>query len=116
MDIDHKKLKLKFTIHASNKILKIINKNKNKEKNLKFRIYIIGGGCNGFQYKFKMDQKINKNDIIMKKNFPIIIDSISLQYIQGGKIDYQETLEGSKFIISNPNAKTTCSCGTSFSI
>ncbi|QCI27149.1 iron-sulfur cluster insertion protein ErpA [Buchnera aphidicola] len=105
-------LKIKFTQSANYKILKLIKKN----QTLKFRIYIIGGGCNGFQYQFKIDNKINKNDIIIKKNFNIIIDAISLHYINGGIIDYQETLSGSKFIVYNPNAKTTCSCGSSFGI
>ncbi|WP_343128324.1 iron-sulfur cluster insertion protein ErpA [Buchnera aphidicola (Takecallis taiwana)] len=110
--INQLKPKLKFTTLAKNKIKILINNN----LNLKFRIYIIGGGCNGFQYKFKVDNNIYTNDIIIKKQFTIVIDAISLQYLHGGIIDYQENLSGSKFTVSNPNAKTTCSCGASFSI
>lgn len=110
-----KKLPLKITDKATEKINNVI-KTKNNS-NLKLRIYIIGGGCNGFQYEFILDEKKNKNDIIIKKsNVYLIIDPISLQYLIGGTIDYQEDLEGSKFVISNPNAKNTCGCGLSFSI
>lgn len=105
---------IKITKSANDKINQLIHTKKNK--NLKFRIYIIGGGCNGFQYKFKMDKKININDVVIKKHHIIVVDSISLQYINGGILDYQETFLGSKFIVSNPNANTTCSCGSSFSI
>jgi iron-sulfur cluster insertion protein len=88
-----------------------------KEKNIKFRVYITGGGCSGFQYGFKFEKYINKKDIIIKQsNIKIIIDPISLQYLIGGEIDYIENLNGSRFIINNPNAKSKCSCGTSFSI
>ncbi|CAL4320163.1 Iron-sulfur cluster insertion protein ErpA [Buchnera aphidicola (Symydobius americanus)] len=107
-------INIQFTQKAIKKINQLIKKKKNI--NSKFRIYITGGGCNGFQYKFKIDDKINKNDIIIKNQCTILIDPISLQYVIGGKIDYQETLEGSKFIVFNPNAKTTCGCGASFSI
>ncbi|AEH39727.1 hypothetical protein, hesB/yadR/yfhF family [Buchnera aphidicola (Cinara tujafilina)] len=83
----------------------------------KLRIYITGGGCSGFQYGFKLDKKQQKYDVIFKNsNICVIIDPISLQYLKGGKLDYIENLEGSKFIIINPNAKTTCGCGLSFSI
>ncbi|CAL4042514.1 Iron-sulfur cluster insertion protein ErpA [Buchnera aphidicola (Takecallis arundicolens)] len=110
--LNQSKLKLKFTTPAKNKIEKLINNN----IDLKFRIYIIGGGCNGFQYQFKVDRNVNTNDIVIKKKFTIVIDAISLQYLHGGIIDYQENLSGSKFIVSNPHAKTTCSCGASFSV
>jgi len=106
---------IRITDIAIYKIKKYIEKN--KDHNSKFRIYIIGGGCNGFQYGFILDKKINKDDIIIKKlGILIIIDPISLQYLTGGTIDYVENLEGSKFIVDNPNAKTTCGCGLSFSI
>lgn len=110
--LNQSKLKLKFTTSAHKKISQLIQNN----INLKFRIYITGGGCNGFEYKFKIDDTINKNDVVIKRKINIIIDAISLQYIHGSTIDYQETLLGSKFVISNPHAKTTCSCGSSFSI
>lgn len=106
---------LNFTDSAALRIKYLIKKEKNK--NLKLRIYIMGGGCSGFQYKFVFDDKVNKDDLIIE-NFGIklIIDSMSYQYLIGGKLDYIESIEGSKFVIFNPNAETTCSCGSSFSI
>ncbi|MCW5197269.1 iron-sulfur cluster insertion protein ErpA [Buchnera aphidicola] len=112
--INTSKFKLQFTQSALNKINKLLGKKKNQYS--QFRIYITGGGCSGFQYNFKIDKKINSHDIIIKYPFTIVIDPISFQYLIGGKIDYQETLSGSKFIVSNPNAKTTCGCGLSFSV
>ncbi|NIG99051.1 MAG: iron-sulfur cluster insertion protein ErpA [Buchnera aphidicola (Periphyllus acericola)] len=109
------KKKIKLTHSASSYIKNLIKNEKNK--NTKFRIYITGGGCSGFEYRFKLEKKYNLNDIIfVKSNVPIIIDPISMQYLIGGKIDYVENLNGSKFVINNPNAKSTCSCGTSFNI
>ncbi|WP_343153899.1 iron-sulfur cluster insertion protein ErpA [Buchnera aphidicola (Mindarus keteleerifoliae)] len=100
---------------AKNKIIELFKNKKNK--NLKFRIYITGGGCTGFKYGFIFDEKINKKDIFLKKdNVPVIIDHISFQYLIGGTLDFIENLEGSKFTISNPNAKITCGCGLSFSV
>ncbi|WP_343189222.1 iron-sulfur cluster insertion protein ErpA [Buchnera aphidicola (Chaitoregma tattakana)] len=102
---------IKFTKKSIKKISQITN------KKLYFRIYIIGGGCNGFKYEFKIEKKKKNDDIVIAKhNINIIIDCISIQYLQNGKIDYLENLDGSKFIVKNPNAKTTCSCGISFSI
>ncbi|CAL4320178.1 iron-sulfur cluster insertion protein ErpA [Buchnera aphidicola] len=89
---------------------------KNK-KNIKFRVYITGGGCSGFQYKFKFEKTYKENDIVIKQShIKIIIDPISLQYLIGGEIDYVEDLNGAKFIVKNPNAKTKCSCGVSFGL
>ncbi|CAL4321184.1 Iron-sulfur cluster insertion protein ErpA [Buchnera aphidicola (Protaphis terricola)] len=106
---------IQITYNAAKKIKDFISTKKNK--NLKLRIYIIGGGCSGFQYQFIFDENINQDDIIIKKlDISIIIDPISLQYLHGGKIDYIENLEGSKFIVYNPNAKNTCGCGLSFDI
>ncbi len=111
----HLKKYLHFTDKAVKKIKDLITIKKNL--NLKLRIYINGGGCSGFQYQFVFDEKINKYDIIItQSDVTFIIDPISLQYLYGGKIDYLENLEGSKFIVSNPNAKNTCGCGSSFSI
>lgn len=108
-------LPLKCTNVALDKIKNFI-----KEKNnllLKLRIYIIGGGCNGFQYGFIFDDKINDDDFIFQENgIFLIVDAMSYQYLMGSIIDYSEKLSGSHFIIINPNAKITCSCGSSFSI
>ncbi|ANZ22438.1 iron-sulfur cluster insertion protein ErpA [Buchnera aphidicola (Diuraphis noxia)] len=106
---------ISFTEKAANKINDFIKTKKNN--NLKLRIYISGGGCSGFQYQFIFDDKVTKDDIIINQfNVSLVIDPISAQYLYGGKIDYLENLEGSKFIVSNPNAKNTCGCGSSFSI
>ncbi|CAL4320190.1 Iron-sulfur cluster insertion protein ErpA [Buchnera aphidicola (Periphyllus testudinaceus)] len=106
--------KFKLTSSAISYIKSFLN---NKKKDIKFRIYITGGGCSGFEYGFKFEKKNNINDVIIKKsNILIIIDPISIQYLTGSKIDYIETLNGSRFVVKNPNAKSTCSCGTSFSI
>ncbi|QCI16466.1 iron-sulfur cluster insertion protein ErpA [Buchnera aphidicola (Aphis craccivora)] len=106
---------VKLTQTAIKKIKNFILIKKNK--NLKLRIYIIGGGCSGFQYQFTFDENINEDDMIInQENIFLIIDPISLQYLKGGEIDYIENLEGSKFIVNNPNAKNTCGCGSSFNI
>lgn len=110
-----KNFSLYFTKIAARKFKKIIKKKNNL--NLKLRIYITGGGCNGFKYNFSFDEKINKDDLtILKKGVVILVDPISFQYLIGSSIDYIEKLEGSKFVINNPNVDTTCSCGNSFSI
>ncbi|PPI86615.1 iron-sulfur cluster insertion protein ErpA [Candidatus Pantoea edessiphila] len=108
-------ISLRFTDTAINKLKYIINQENNKL--LKLRIYITGGGCSGFQYGFILDDKKNEEDIIIKKNgIAVIIDPISIQYLNGSLIDYKENLEASRFTVINPNAKITCSCGSSFSI
>lgn len=105
----------KLTKSAILQIKRLIKTQYNK--NIKFRIYVTGGGCSGFQYGFKFEEKTNETDFkILKSNIVIVIDPISFQYLIGGKIDYIENLNGSKFIVNNPNSKSTCSCGTSFSI
>lgn len=84
---------------------------------LKLRTFIQGGGCSGFQYGFTFDELENDDDFVIEKgSVKILIDSMSMQYLQGATIDYKEDLMGSSFSISNPNAQTTCGCGSSFSI
>ncbi|CAL4320875.1 Iron-sulfur cluster insertion protein ErpA [Buchnera aphidicola (Neophyllaphis podocarpi)] len=108
-------IKLFLTKTAIKKIKHILKNQKNTK--LKLRIYINGGGCSGFKYGFKLDDKIDNDDILItQSNIIIIIDHISLQYLTGSSLDYLENVYGSKFTISNPNAKTTCSCGESFGI
>lgn len=108
---------VRLTDSAINKIKFFINNSIENQDKLKLRVYIYGGGCGGFQYGFVLDDQISQNDIIIKNNGAnLVIDPMSLQYVFGGIIDYYEGLEGSKFVILNPNAKTTCSCGASFSI
>lgn len=109
------KLPVKITDCAVNKIKFFIKHS--HHKNSKLRVYIESGGCGGFQYGFVLDHCVSNNDYIIDNNGAIlVIDSLSLQYLIGGVIDYHEGLEGSKFVISNPNAKMTCSCGLSFSV
>ena len=105
---------IKFTDKAIKQINVLLSK---KDKGSFFRIAIKGGGCSGFQYGFSFDSTVDDDDTcIEKKGANLVIDSLSLQYLQGSTVDYIEDLTGSKFIISNPNATTTCGCGESFSI
>lgn len=88
-----------------------------EDKNTKLRIYITGGGCSGFQYGFTFDSNKSDDDLIIEKeSVSIIVDPMSMQYLIGSVLDFQEGLEGSRFVIKNPNAKTTCGCGSSFGI
>ncbi|EFL91685.1 putative iron-sulfur cluster biosynthesis protein [Candidatus Regiella insecticola LSR1] len=106
---------VQFTEAAANKVKRLIDYENNPR--LKLRVYITGGGCSGFQYGFTFDEKINDGDMtIEKQGVVLVVDPMSLQYLVGGAVDYTEGLEGSRFIVSNPNAKTTCGCGSSFSI
>jgi iron-sulfur cluster insertion protein len=83
---------------------------------LKLRIFVSGGGCSGFQYGFTFDETIGDGDMLFEKNgVRFLIDPLSFQYLMGAEIDYQEGLDGARFVIKNPNAKTTCGCGSSFS-
>nr|WP_067568247.1 iron-sulfur cluster insertion protein ErpA [Candidatus Hoaglandella endobia] len=108
-------LQLQFTDSATTKIKNLIADENNT--NIKLRIYITGGGCSGFQYNFTLDDKIKEDDFTLEKQgVTLVVDPMSLQYLVGGSVDYSEGLEGSRFIVTNPNAKTTCGCGSSFSI
>ncbi|HDR1895097.1 iron-sulfur cluster insertion protein ErpA [Pasteurella multocida] len=104
-----------FTDAAANKVKALISEEENP--NLKLRVYITGGGCSGFQYGFTFDEKVNDGDLTIEKSgVYLVIDPMSLQYLIGGTVDYTEGLEGSRFVVNNPNASTTCGCGSSFSI
>ncbi len=84
---------------------------------LMLRLYITGGGCSGFSYGFKFDESINDDDTqITKDGVIMLIDSLSIQYLEGSTVDYKESLMGSQFVVENPNATTTCGCGSSFSV
>ncbi|AKC60330.1 iron-sulfur cluster insertion protein ErpA [Blochmannia endosymbiont of Camponotus (Colobopsis) obliquus] len=108
-------LLLQFTDVAAKKVNNLIEIQGNK--NLKLRVYIIGGGCSGFQYGFILDELVNDGDYCVEKCGAIlVVDPLSLQYLIGGLIDYHEEIKGSRFIVINPNAKNTCSCGLSFNI
>jgi len=104
-----------FTEAAANKLKSLVSEEKNP--NLKLRVFVSGGGCSGFQYGFEFDESINDDDIKVEKNgATIVIDTMSAQYISGATVDYEEGLEGSRFVVNNPNATSTCGCGASFSI
>jgi len=107
-----------FTDNAAAKVFELIKEEGNL--NLKLRAYVTGGGCSGFQYGFTFDEEIQEDDQIVNKmvgndSVTLVVDSISYTYLKGAEIDYEESIEGEQFIIRNPNAKTTCGCGSSFS-
>lgn len=103
-----------FTDSAAQKVAGLIQEEGND--NLKLRVYISGGGCSGFQYGFTFDEEVNEDDTqVIKDGVTVLIDSMSIQYLNGAEIDYKEDLSGAQFVIRNPNATTTCGCGSSFS-
>ena len=103
-----------FTESAANKVKSLIDEEGNSD--LKLRVFVSGGGCSGFQYGFTFDEAQNEDDTAMVKNgVTLLVDSMSFQYLVGAEIDYTEGLEGAQFVIKNPNATTTCGCGSSFS-
>ncbi len=109
---------LGFTPNAAAKVWELIEEEGNF--NLKLRVYITGGGCSGFQYGFTFDEVVNDDDTVVTQvasdhSVQLLVDPMSFQYLVGAEIDYKEDIEGSQFIIRNPNAKTTCGCGSSFS-
>ena len=105
---------LLFSEAAAKKVASLISEEGNPE--LKLRVYISGGGCSGFQYGFTFDEEVNEDDTTMEKNgVTLLIDPMSFQYLVGAEIDYSEGLEGAQFVIRNPNAASTCGCGSSFS-
>ena len=105
---------LVFTDNAANKVRQLIDEEGNDA--LKLRVFVQGGGCSGFQYGFTFDEETADDDTVMQKNgVTLLIDAMSYQYLVGAEIDYKEDLEGAQFVIKNPNATTTCGCGSSFS-
>ena len=104
-----------FTDIAAEKLKSLIEDEKNP--NLKLRVFVSGGGCSGFQYGFEFDENVNDGDIkVEKAGVTMVVDAMSAQYLAGATVDYEEGLEGSRFVINNPNATSTCGCGASFSI
>ena len=105
---------LVFTDSAATKVKELIDEEGNPD--LKLRVFVTGGGCSGFQYGFTFDEAVNEDDTSLKKNgVMLLIDAMSFQYLAGAEIDYQEGIEGAQFVIKNPNATSTCGCGSSFS-
>ncbi|KXW57772.1 iron-sulfur cluster insertion protein ErpA [Ferrovum myxofaciens] len=104
-----------FTEGAADKVREILVEEGNL--NLKLRVYVTGGGCSGLQYGFSFEESMAEDDTVVTRNgVNMVIDPTSFQYLNGAEIDFMEDLEGSRFIIKNPNATTTCGCGSSFSI
>ncbi len=104
-----------FTDSAASKVRSLIDEEGNS--NLKLRVFVTGGGCSGFQYGFTFDENMNEGDTAVEKaGVTLLIDPMSYQYLVGAEIDYTEGLEGAQFVIRNPNATTTCGCGSSFSV
>ena len=103
-----------FSDAAAAKVKQLIDEEGNAA--LKLRVFVQGGGCSGFQYGFTFDEVVNDDDTTMERNgVTLLIDSMSYQYLVGAEIDYKEDIEGAQFVIKNPNATTTCGCGSSFS-
>jgi iron-sulfur cluster insertion protein len=106
---------LTVTTSAAQKVRELIEQEDNPE--LKLRIFIQGGGCSGFQYGFTFDDRANDDDTRVEKDgVTLLIDPLSFQYLVGAEIDYQEGLQGAQFVLKNPNARTTCGCGSSFGV
>ena len=106
---------LEFTPQAAAKVAALIEEEGNP--NLKLRLYVTGGGCSGFQYGFAFDDAVAEDDTkIVTEGVALVVDAMSQQYLLGARVDYEEGLEGSRFVIHNPNAQTTCGCGSSFSV
>lgn len=112
-----------FTDAAAKKVYSLIVEENNPKLNL--RVFITGGGCSGFQYGFTFDEEINTDDFVIEKTvqdnnqtaaIKLLVDSMSFQYLKNAEIDYREDINGAQFVIRNPNAKTTCGCGSSFSV
>jgi len=106
---------LMFSEAAAQKVRTLLDDEDNK--NLKLRVFVTGGGCSGFQYGFTFDEVVNDDDTQMSKNgVTLLIDAMSLQYLAGAEIDYKDDLEGAQFVIKNPQATSTCGCGSSFNV
>lgn len=104
-----------FTDAAAAKVGALIAEDGNTD--LKLRIYVNGGGCSGFEYGFAFDEAANEDDFRIDQNgVSLLIDAMSMQYLSGAEIGYEDGLQGSRFIIKNPNAAATCGCGSSFSV
>ena len=106
---------LQFSSAAAAKVRELIAEEGNEA--LKLRVYIQGGGCSGFQYGFEFDEQQAEDDLaVLTDGVTLLVDPLSLQYLMGAQVDYTESLHGAQFVISNPNAKTTCGCGSSFAV
>jgi iron-sulfur cluster insertion protein len=108
-------IQLEFTPAAAAKVAELIVEEGNAE--LKLRLYVTGGGCSGFSYGFAFDDCVAEDDtLVVTEGVSLVVDAMSLQYVMGARVDFEDGLEGSRFVIHNPNAQTTCGCGSSFSV
>ncbi|MCH9689307.1 MAG: iron-sulfur cluster insertion protein ErpA [Gammaproteobacteria bacterium] len=114
-------IQVNFSTNAADKVSELIQEE--QEPDLKLRIYVTGGGCSGFQYGFTFDKEQALDDTVVKQQcsdgsseVKLLIDAMSIQYLKEAEIDYVKEIQGERFVIRNPNAKTTCGCGSSFSI
>lgn len=115
MDVELTNPPLIFTSAAARKVKQLIEEEGNHA--LKLRVFVSGGGCSGFQYGFTFDEKVEDGDTqISNEGVLLLVDPMSYQYLAGAEIDYTEGLEGAQFVIRNPNAVTSCGCGSSFSV
>lgn len=106
---------ISFTSNAARKVKALIDEEGNAE--LKLRVYITGGGCAGFSYGFRFDEAVNDGDTVVETDgVTMLVDPLSIQYLAGAEVDYSQGLKGSQFVVNNPNASSTCGCGSSFSI
>jgi len=106
---------LMFTDAAARKVRQLIEEEGNQA--LKLRVFVTGGGCSGFQYGFTFDEKVEEGDTqVENEGVTLLVDPMSFPYLAGAEIDYSEGLEGAQFVIRNPNATTTCGCGSSFTV
>jgi len=106
---------LVFTDNAAKKVKQLIEEEGNDQ--LKLRVFITGGGCSGFQYGFTFDENEQEGDTVVENGgVTMLVDPMSYQYLVGAEVDYKEDLSGAQFVINNPNATTTCGCGSSFSV
>ena len=115
VDMEQMPAPLVFTDNAAKKVKELIEEEGSAD--LKLRVFVSGGGCSGFQYGFTFEEEVNEDDTqVQKDSVTLLIDPMSLQYLMGAEIDYQDSLQGSQFVIRNPQATTTCGCGSSFSV
>ena len=106
---------MRLTPNAARKVNSLVSEEGNP--NLKLRVYVTGGGCSGFQYGFSFDENVNEDDTVVSTDgADLLVDPLSIQYLTGSSVDYVEGLQGSRFVVENPLATTTCGCGMSFSI
>ncbi|MDH2434173.1 hypothetical protein WH50_16410 [Pokkaliibacter plantistimulans] len=106
---------ISITENATRKVRSLIEEEENP--NLKLRVFVTGGGCSGFSYGFTFDEAVAEDDTIVERDgVTMVVDPLSFQYLSGATVDYKEGLQGSQFSVNNPNASTTCGCGSSFSI